>query len=184
VKSARTWLAALGLVVVLGAANATIWQRQQVVDHGRRVLLALRPVDPRSMLQGDYMALRYDEAALPPRGSREALPARGVFVVTLDERDVATYSRVDDGAPLAAGEARLKYKQVDRNGGIRLGAESFFFQEGQAELFRNARYGVLHVDTAGNSVLVGLAGEDSQPIRPPEAEAAEPRPMPRAEAQP
>lgn len=170
-KRARIWIAAFGLVAVLGAANFTIWQRQQVVDHGRRILLALRPVDPRSMLQGDYMALRYGEAAFPPPGLRAELPARGVLVVTVDGQDIATYSRLDDGSPLAANEARLKYKQVDRKSGIRLGAESYFFQEGQADLFRNARYGVLHVDAAGNSVLVGLAGEDGQRIRPPEPAA-------------
>ncbi|MCB1844795.1 MAG: GDYXXLXY domain-containing protein, partial [Halioglobus sp.] len=75
-------------------------------------------------------------------------------------------SRADDGRELAANEVRLKYKQVDSSGRIRLGAESFFFEEGQAPQFVNARYDVLHVDAAGNSVLIGLADADGRVISP------------------
>ncbi len=159
------WLAVVGLVLVLGAANYTISERQQVVDHGRPLLLELRPVDPRSLMQGDYMALRYAQTLFPPTGMTDNMPGRGVFVVKVDEHNVATFSRLDDGSALRQDEARLRYKLLDRNGDASLGAESYFFQEGRADDFANARFGVLHVDTAGNSVLVGLADEQFQLIR-------------------
>jgi uncharacterized membrane-anchored protein len=152
-----TSLAVFGLLLIMAAANYTIWQRQQVLDHGQPMLLDLRPVDPRSLMQGDYMVLRYADALFPPSALRPGLPQRGAFVVALDEHNVARYARLDDGSPLADDEALLKYKQVEVRGRIRLGAESFFFEEGQADRYDNARYGVLHVDEAGNSVLVGLA---------------------------
>ena len=87
----------------------------------------------------------------------------------VDEHRVASFSRLDDGTPLADDERRLKYKQVELGGRIRLGAESFFFQEGLADAFDDARYGALRVDDAGNSVLVGLADDGWQLIRPGEA---------------
>lgn len=164
-----TWLVLVGAVIVFGVANYTIVQRQQVVDNGQPILLELRPVDPRSLIQGDYMALAYAESVFPPAGSRPELPARGSFVVALDANNVATFSRLDDGGSLAANEARIRYKLIDRYGGIRLGAESYFFEEGQADRFATAEYGVLHVDEAGNSVLVGLADENAQLIRAPAA---------------
>lgn len=150
-------LAVLGLLLVMTAANYTIWQRQQVLEHGQPMLLDLRPVDPRSLMQGDYMVLRYADTLFPPSALRSDLPRRGAFVVVLDEHNVARYARLDDGSPPADDEALLKYKQVDEGGLIRLGAESFFFEEGEADRYDDARYGVLHVDAAGNSVLVGLA---------------------------
>jgi uncharacterized membrane-anchored protein len=159
------WLAIGGLLLVLAAANYTIYQRQQVLDNGQPLLLELRPVDPRSLMQGDYMVLRYAESLFPPRAERTDLPARGALIVQLDANNVATFARVDDGGELAGNEARLRYKQVDSDGDIRLGAESFFFQEGRAAEFDAARYGVLHVDSDGNSVLVGLADEQHQLIR-------------------
>jgi len=160
VRSKRTVVAVIGLIAILAATNYTIWHRQQVVDSGQRVLLKLRPVDPRSLMQGDYMALGYADELFPPKGQRDKLPTRGAFVIRLDSNDVATFSRLDDGSPLGGDERLLKYKQVDAQANIRLGAESFFFQEGRAALFSNAEYGVLHVDAAGNSVLVGLADDN------------------------
>ena len=167
-NKASAWLVIAGAVVVFGTANYTIWQRQQVVDHGQAMLLDLRPVDPRSLIQGDYMQLRYAEPLFPTVASRASLPGRGTFVVRLDNDNVATFSRLDDGSRLEPNEARLKYKLRDTTGAIRLGAESFFFQEGQADIYSNARYGVLHVDADGNSVLVGLAGDDKAILRPAE----------------
>ncbi len=167
-KRAPVVLALLGLVVVLGTTNFTIWRHQQVIDTGQTVFLDLRPVDPRSLIQGDYMDLRYAQTVFPPTDQRNQLPPRGVFVVMLDEHNVASFSRLDDGTDLDDNETRLKYKQIDQSGQIRLGAESFLFQEGQAQLFNDARYGVLRVDAAGNSVLVGLADENWQIIREPD----------------
>ena len=160
-----TWLVLLGAVLVLGVANYTIWQRQHVVDNGQPILLELRPVDPRSLIQGDFMALAYAESVFPPSATRPELPQRGSFIVSLDAGNVATFARLDDGRQPGPAEARIKYKLVDRFGGIKLGAESFFFEEGQAQRFANAEYGVLHVDGAGNSVLVGLADENGNLIQ-------------------
>lgn len=163
-----TWLVLAGTILVIGSANYTIRDRQQVVDSGQPILLELRPVDPRSLMQGDYMTLRYAEPLFPDTQARSALSRRGAFIVKLDVESVATYARLDDGTPLATNEVRLKYKLLDESGAIRLGAESFFFEEGQADVYDAARYGVLHVDVAGNSVLVGLADEEKVLLRPAE----------------
>ena len=160
----RRILLVVGFIAILGVANLTIWQRQNVVDHGALLLLELRPVDPRSLMQGDFMRLRYAERVFPPAAERGGLPNRGSFIVRIAEDGAATFARLDDGSAVADAEHRLKYKQVDDSGRIRLGAESFFFQEGQAGAFDQARYGALRVDESGNSVLVGLAGEDRQLI--------------------
>ncbi len=39
------------------------------------------------------------------------------------------------------------------------------FQEGDAERYARACYGELKVDKEGSSVLVGLRGEDFQPLK-------------------
>lgn len=44
--------------------------------------------------------------------------------------------------------------------------ESFFFEEGQGEVYEKAVYGGLRVDEAGNSILVGLYNEQFQLIVP------------------
>lgn len=165
----RRWhalLLPLGLLFTLGAANYDIVRKQRIVDHGAQVLLPMRPADPRSLLQGDYMTLRYDRTALPPDALSESLPRRGTAIVKLDADGVAQFARLDDGAALAAGELRLNYKRRLGEQEVSYGADSFFFQEGGADFYAQAKYGVLRVDTEGNSILVGLAGADHNMLNP------------------
>lgn len=162
----RPLLLAGGLGLTLGLPNYDIIGKQRVVEHGTPVLLELRPADPRSLMQGDYMVLRYHESAFPPTAQRDALPRRGTFIVKL-ENGVAGFVRQDDGAPLAEGELRLNYKRRAYSGDLSYGADSFFFQEGTADLYAEAKFGVLRVDAHGNSILVDLAGEDHKLLTPP-----------------
>ena len=46
----------IGLVWVSAIVGWAIWQNEDILAHGRSVRLELAPVDPRSLLQGDYMA--------------------------------------------------------------------------------------------------------------------------------
>ena len=166
-----TWLVLAGLVLVLGVANNAIWKKEQVLESGREVLLELRPVDPRSLIQGDYMQLAYAEMVFPDEATLESMPRKGTIVLALDADKVGSFTRLDDGSPLAANELRLQYKLLLQSWGprsVRIGAESFLFQEGQAEVYADARYGVLRVDETGGSVLVGLADEAQQLITPPD----------------
>jgi uncharacterized membrane-anchored protein len=68
-----------------------------------------------------------------------------------------------DRSPLAEGEYLIPYKTSKFT--LMFGAESFFFQEGQAEKFEKAKYGGLKVDESGNSLLVGLFDENKREIR-------------------
>lgn len=61
----RHWRSILlwgGLLLALFVANHGIVQRERILSDGRVVLLELEPVDPRSLMQGDYMALRFAAA--------------------------------------------------------------------------------------------------------------------------
>jgi uncharacterized membrane-anchored protein len=152
------WLVTLGVLVFV---NYGIYGKEQLIRNGEPVLLELAPVDPRSLLQGDYMALRYAIAAdLEERD----LPWRGALVIRLDENNVAHFVRIEDGTPLAPDERLIKYYRHEWT--LALGATSYFFQEGTADLYTNAAYGELRVDAAGNSILIGLRDADRQPLGP------------------
>jgi len=150
-KKILFWATTL-LVVV--AVNFLIVSKEDTLANGRTMLLRLAPVDPRSLIQGDYMILRY---AISREISKTQLENTGCIVVSLDENNVAKFVRVHKRENLQAGEHLLFYRN---RGGLRLGAESFMFQEGDAELYSNARYGELKVDESGKSVLIGLRSED------------------------
>ena len=156
-----------GLVAVLAY---TVWfalDKERILAEGELVLFALAPVDPRSLLQGDYMRLSYE---IGDRFDREELPPRGYLVFTTDDRGIATFRRLQtQPEPLDADERIIQFRRRRagsiRNGEIRLGAESFFFEEGTGEKFSAAAYGGMRIDGRGNAVLVGLWDAEARPIR-------------------
>jgi uncharacterized membrane-anchored protein len=141
----------LALVFVLVGVGVSAFQKERLLRDGAVVLLELAPVDPRSLMQGDYMALRYDMAATLDTAS---WPTDGLLVVRVGANGVATFVRRHRGSALAEGEHLLRYRV--RDGMVRLGAEAFFFQEGHADRYDHAKYGELRVADDGESVLVGL----------------------------
>jgi uncharacterized membrane-anchored protein len=167
VNRLRRTIALLGLALILGLANWDIAQKRTIVAEGQILLLELRPVDPRSMLQGDYMALALAKEAMPETTTIERLPYRGTVVLLLDENRIGRFARLDDGAPLREHELRVRYRRHEDWFEPRLdyGAQSFFFQEGEAELYQDARYALLRVAEDGSTVLTDLADENRVPIK-------------------
>ncbi len=78
-----------GLLLALAVANHGIVQRERILSDGRVLLLELAPVDPRSLMQGDYMALRF--AAVDD--IRDALWPASKAALT---NNAATGGRVED----------------------------------------------------------------------------------------
>jgi uncharacterized membrane-anchored protein len=164
----RLLIALAGLAIILGLTNWDIAHKRAVVADGALLLLELRPADPRSLLQGDYMALALVDAAMPDEATIKQLPYRGTVILSVDENRVGRYARLDDGSLLKPDELRVQFRRHEEWSRARLdyGAQSFFFQEGDAELYRNARYGVLRVAADGGTILTDLADENRETIRP------------------
>jgi uncharacterized membrane-anchored protein len=150
-----------GLLLVLGVTNLQIVQKERLLRDGASVLLELAPVDPRSLIQGDYMALEY---AIARQLAGEALwPRDGQLVIAPDADGVARFVRRHNPAvPLGPGERLLHYRT--RDGRVRIGTNAFYFQEGHASRYTAARFGELKVDDSGTSLLVGLRDANRQPL--------------------
>jgi len=158
-REAIFWLTGVAFLVLV---NLAIIGRETIIEKGDTAILALAPVDPRSLIQGDYMALAYelqrDEALAAAAEERAASgETEGLLVLAPDAEGVHRFRRIDDGRPLGAGELRLIYRW--RDGRLRLAGESFFFQEGTAETYQRARFAAFKVGEDGDAVLVGLRDE-------------------------
>ncbi len=156
------WIIILvNVALLLVYINYSVVKKEKLLKEGQLVLLALAPVDPRSLMQGDYMTLRY---AISENLNADSMPKRGYCVVRLDADGVASRVRFQKNIiPLHKGEHLISYTAPD-NWNVNIGAESFFFEEGQAEKYDSARYGGVRVDGNGNSLLVGLYDEQRKKI--------------------
>ncbi|MFM5728424.1 GDYXXLXY domain-containing protein [Aeromonas veronii] len=151
-------------LAILAGINATVWRYEHAMSSGEVVLLRLAPVDPRSLMQGDYMRLNYEIAReLTSRDARTTQnKGSDTLVIRLDAHQVA--SLVADGKPdrLASDERLLQVHQSERQ--WQIGPDAYFFEEGTGEQYEAARYGEFRLQADGKTLLVGLRDEAYQPI--------------------
>ena len=152
-------------VFVLGIINYNIYEKQKIKDHGEIILLELTPVDPRSLMQGDYMRLRYaleDKAEVNKLQSHQK---RGYMVIRPDNKNVAQFVRFHEGEQLIENERLLHFKRNKHwSESLQIMPNSYMFQEGNAEYYENAKYGVFKFNNNGKHLLVGLADTNRKTI--------------------
>lgn len=147
---------AAGLLVAL-ALNVSIYKKEKTIRTGEVIFLELQPVDPRSIMQGDYMSLRFTIMGRLEQLEQE----RGVYFAPLavDDRGVATI-----GGP--SETRRIRYViRGDRPAEAWIGTNAYFFEEGKRDRYSDARYGEFRLDgESGEAVLVGLRDAELQAI--------------------
>lgn len=154
----RKYIAVLSGLIILIIINFSIYQREQLLKQGRVVLLELIPVDPRSIMQGDYMALRFKIANDAfPRNELKNLKD-GQIVASLDEQGVGHFKSVYDGKQIEANEVLMRYRI--RNDQPKFATNAFFFQEGHAKDYASARYGEFRVAANGDMILTAMRDPD------------------------
>ncbi|MCL6414655.1 GDYXXLXY domain-containing protein [Aestuariirhabdus sp. Z084] len=153
-KPATLFAPLLGLLVISGVILSKEW----VLHDGQELYLKLAPKDPRSLIQGDYMRLDYELTRKVPL---DDLDDSGLLVLTLDAQGVGSFRRLDNEQALAANELKLAYRNYH---GVKLGAESYLFQEGLAECYQQAQYARLKVSSSGSSLLIGLLDDQLKPV--------------------
>jgi uncharacterized membrane-anchored protein len=154
----RRALILVGLLASLALVAWEVSKKERLLAAGDVVHLELAPVDPRSLIQGDYMQLDY---AIARRTAHDrSWPRDGALVVKADESGVAQFIRLDRGEPLETGERRLTYRV--RGGRLHVGTNAYYFQEGEASRYEGARYGELRVASDGTTLLVALLDDRQQ----------------------
>lgn len=170
-------IAILGLLVIVLLMTLHIRKYENHLAHGDSVLLALAPVDPRGFMQGDYMALRYaleDDifTALDANNDNDnnndinLNASDGYVIVALDSNRVGHFVRLADHNQrdaLAANELPIYYRIRQYN--VKLATNAFFFQEGHAEAFEAAKYGLFRVNKQGEPLLAEMVNEQLELIK-------------------
>lgn len=159
----RKWAAVLAAVLVLGVVNWLVLRNEQLLREGEVFYLELAPVDPRALLQGDYMALNYAVAGALSGSTNSSAAREGWALLSLDARRIASQPReVAAGTPAGANQVLVPF----RSQGWRVSvlSNAYFFEEGQAARYQNARYGKFRSNGDGRALLVSLCDEQLKPL--------------------
>ena len=169
-------IALISLLIILSLVNWSIMGKEKHLVEGRIVYLNLVPVDPRSIMQGDYMALRFrlaDEVykALPKlknhkQWRHDVAASDGYVVASLNEQNIGTFKRLYDDQALSEKEILMRYRV--RNGAVKFATNAYFFQEGHGKYYQPARYGQFRVDNKGELLLVAMYDKDLKKLGPKE----------------
>jgi uncharacterized membrane-anchored protein len=157
-------IAIAALLIILAVVNWSIAAKEKHLAEGKIVYLHLAPVDPRSLMQGDYMALRFSLAnevykALPKTSENRSWDhnvdaSDGYVVASLNEQNIASFKRLSNDKALSQNEVLMQYRV--RNGAVKFATNAFFFQEGHGEVYQAARFGQFSIDDKGTLLLVAM----------------------------
>ena len=170
VFKAPIWLVSVFVIALLGAVNYKVQQFEDVLATGKPVVLKIAPVDPRSLMQGDYMVLNYailseiqqsqflsesneslesNESidageANETIGIDESSPSgkKAYILVHLDKNHVATFCEEQSEIPTDFKHCTPNvYLPIRYKGWFpELPSQDYFFAEGKGEHYAQAEY--------------------------------------------
>lgn len=161
-----------GGLLVLGFSVYQVSSYKNILAHGEQLVLKLAPVDPRSLLQGDYMELAYELnnqtsswlEQHPVTAKRVRAGQQAWYVLEPDANGVGqintittSLSQAHDLVQQDQNKLVLAFKW--RNSAPDFGARAWFFPEGQGQQYAGAKYGVLKVDANGTALLADLLNQ-------------------------
>ncbi len=149
----RKIIVLITLVVALGLSNFSIYQRENHIKNGQSVFLRLHPVDPRSLMQGDYMALNFEISKLISKNFL-LTKSDGFVVVTLNNKRVASFVSIYNNQKLKKNQLLIQYRI--RSGKVKFATNAFFFQEGTGKLYENVKFGEFKVNNKHELLLISL----------------------------
>ncbi len=161
IRDATLFIATIMIFVIF---NVMIYQKQKILRTGETVYLSIAPVDPRSLMQGDYMTFRY---LLEDDIKKVATPATqgGYLVIATNENGVGEFVKFYQGETLNTNEKLLQYRFHPNNfAPYTIKPNTFFFQEKLQPNFQQAKFAVFHYQGEKNYLLTGLADQERKII--------------------
>jgi uncharacterized membrane-anchored protein len=161
----------LALATMLFFATLVV-KNEWHLHHSKSIFIELKPVDPRSILQGDYMALAYElhlqslkalagsesEALEQVVFNRSSVPAK----IILDSQNRVVGTVLDTNNSF--GQRLILKNPENRLQALYPASRSFLFAEGLAQCYEKAKYAEFKVNPKGEAILFDLRGEGLQPL--------------------
>lgn len=153
--------------------TALVVKNEWHLHHSKSIFIELKPVDPRSILQGDYMALAYElhlqslkalagsesEALEQVVFNRSSVPAK--IILDSQNRVVRTILDINNSF---AGQRLILKNPENRLQALYPASRSFLFAEGLAQCYEKAKYAEFKVNPKGEAILFDLRGEGLQSL--------------------
>ena len=159
-------------IICIVIFSGLMWKNESHLKNSQSIYVRLQPVDPRSLIQGDYMVLDY-QLYLAPESTAENQSdqiysghSHDQYIhnkssvpvyVELNAERIVIHTYFD--RPKATSVSKLILKNPNNRADLLYPAsKSFLFSEGLAECYQQAQYAEFKVDSQGNAILASLRG--------------------------
>ena len=139
-----------GSVFIVLLLNINIINKEINIAKSIEIKIALAPVDPRSLIQGDYMRLAYK---IPPKLVDKT--SQGQLKISIDSDGFVTDYALYHNEALEKDQHLLQFKRK-KGDNIHIGSESFLFQEGKAKHYAKATHAIFYLTPSGETILKDL----------------------------
>lgn len=162
--SKNKYIAIATIAIALIAINININKKQDLIKNGEVLLFKLVPVDPRSIMQGDYMRLRFDLESKIVAGmdlwntENTIIINHGHAIVEKDEKNIVSYVGIYKDQTIKDNQRLIPFKIRSRK--VTFTTNAFYFQEGQANHFQQSEYGEFKMSKDGEILLVHMIDKD------------------------
>lgn len=162
----------LGLGAVLLMSGQDVARKEYLLANGVPVILTLAPVDPRSLMQGDYMALNFtlsrqveqmmaEDMNLRAAKTSSVLvymksSAQGPSALVALQNPVNSYVYWINGVEEELNNLAVLRMQRNKGRWLPNGIDAWFFPEGQAAAVEQARFGEFKTNAQGRALLYQL----------------------------
>jgi uncharacterized membrane-anchored protein/uncharacterized membrane protein len=157
-------LIAIVIMLQLGFIGFQTAISERLLTTGSIVKLELQPIDPRSLLQGDYVRLNYTISELPDEVGQQLddqhIQGRVEIVLAKNDQGLHEFNRIyTDGETLRSDEIVINGKKESYSWNeINYGIENYFVPEGSGlEVEQNAHFAYVRVGSNGNAMLERLS---------------------------
>ena len=188
----NTLVLLLTAIISLTYVGTIVVRHERVAASEGTVFLELAPVDPLSLLQGQYMNVEFLAERQLYEDSTQKIAKLGynLAVIQLNERNIGTVREFIPPRPklsqkqelnstYGAGEFLLFGVRLTPAGGnrkpqngearkykISIDQQQFMFRENSEDLYRDAKYGYFRVAPDGSYQLIDLADEHLKLLSP------------------
>lgn len=177
------WIGIAAVALVQAAVLGwMIWERSHLLSTGREVVLEVIPVDPRSLFQGDYVALGYDITRVPV--TEDKMRRGATIYVTLQKtgdrwHPLTTSTKKPENLPpdqvVIKGNvvyASAPTSTAPGQATVHYGIEDFFVPEGtglelEKLVGQKKLDALIAIDDAGNAGIKGLIVEGQRVYEEP-----------------
>lgn len=137
------------------------------IRHAQSIFVKLKPVDPRSLIQGDYMVLNYDLNLHDMSNQDIQNHSSLISYVYLDaqQRVIKTNLELQQSRQVIEPLKLVLKNPNNQLDSLYPAANSFLFAEGLGACYNNAKYAHLRVNSNGKAVLVELVDLNLQPLQ-------------------